>query len=225
MNEQQDKMDKAKAMLQRVWEDKWTRRNIQGVPASYQAGDWVLVHHIGLPAWPRSTSVDPYFGSYRILTVDGHRITVRWSFRLGGTLVCAAQQLKHYYNPEELCGEERALNDEEIATVDLPGPAGPMEDKEHGREGEVPNKNREEMAKEVFYMVKSIPQDRYCPGWQFLSLWEGLGVQVATCETLSAFVLPEGCLNSVLVDYSSQNNLGDLLRLAETLASQKQPRD
>ena len=38
-------------------------------------------------------------------------------------------------------------------------------------------------------------------------------------------MLPEGRLNSVLVDYLSQNNLGELLRLAEALASQKQPRD
>ena len=35
----------------------------------------------------------------------------------------------------------------------------------------------------------------------------------------------KGRLNSVLVDYLSQNNLGELLRLAETLASQKKPRD
>ena len=41
----------------------------------------------------------------------------------------------------------------------------------------------------------------------------------------SAFVLPEGRLNSVLVDYSSDNNLGELLRLAETLPSQKKPTD
>ena len=32
-------------------------------------------------------------------------------------------------------------------------------------------------------------------------------------------------MNSVLVDYLSQNNLGEVLRLAETLASQKKPRD
>ena len=36
---------------------------------------------------------------------------------------------------------------------------------------------------------------------------------------------PEGRLISVLVDYLSQNNLGELLRLPETLASQKKPRD
>ena len=36
---------------------------------------------------------------------------------------------------------------------------------------------------------------------------------------------PEGRLKSVLVDYLLQNNLGELLMLAETLASQKKPRD
>ena len=50
-------------------------------------GGWVLVHHSRLPAWPRSTSNDPYFGPYKILSVDGHRITVQCSPRLGGTLV------------------------------------------------------------------------------------------------------------------------------------------
>ena len=60
------------------------------------------VHHSRLPAWLRSTSDDPYFGPYKILSVDGHHITVRCSPRLGGTLVCAAQHLKRYY-PEDLC--------------------------------------------------------------------------------------------------------------------------
>ena len=32
--------------------------------------------------------------------------------QLGGTLVCAAQQLKRYYDPEDLCGEEWELHDE-----------------------------------------------------------------------------------------------------------------
>ena len=40
----------------------------------------------------------------------------------------------------------------------------------------------------------------------------------------AAFVLPEGRLNSVLVHYLSKNNLGELLKPAETLASQKEPR-
>ena len=83
----------------------------------------------------------------------------------------------------------------------------------------------EEMAKEGFYLVKSVLRHRYRQGWRFLTLWEGFGVEEATWEPFSAFVLPEERLNSVLVDYLSQNNLGELLRLAETLASKTTARD
>ena len=74
--------------------------------------------------------------------------------------------------------------------------------------------NAEEMAKEGFYLVKSVIRHRYCQGWRFLTLWEGFGVEETTWEP---FVLPEGSLNSVLVDYLSQNNLRELLRLVEML--------
>ena len=189
------------------------------LPATYQEGDWVLVHHSRLPAWPRSTSDDPYLRPYKTLSVDGHRITVRCSPRLGGTLVCAAQHLKRSFDPEDLCGEEWELNDEEIAALDLQGAASHME-----VAGEVPDTNAEEMAKEGFYLVKSVLRHRY-RRWHFLTLREGFGVEEATWEPFSAFVLPEGRLNSVLVDYLSKNNLGELLRLAETLASKTKARD
>ena len=194
VNEQQDKVDKPKAMLQRVRERQCNKKNKHRVPASYREGDWVLVHHSRLPTWPRSTSDDPYFGPYKILSVDGHRITVPCSPRLGGTLVCAAQQLKRYYDPEDLCGEEWQLNDKEIAQ-DLQGAASPME-----VEGGLPDVNAEEMAKEGFYLVKSVIRHRCCQGCRFLTLWEGFGIEEATCEPFSAFVLPEGHLNSVLVE-------------------------
>ena len=85
--------------------------------------------------------------------------------------------------------------------------------------------NAEEMTKEGFYLVKSVIRHCYGQGWRLLTLWEGFGVEEATWEPFSAFVLPEGRLNSVLVDYLLQNNLGEFLRVAETLASQKKPRD
>ena len=214
------KEQQTKAMLQRVRERQWNKKNKHRVPPSYQEGDWVLVHHSRLPALQRSTSDDPYFGPYKTLSVDGHRITVRCSPQLGGILVCAAQQLKRYYDPEDLCGEEWELNDEESDALDLQGAAWPME-----VEGELPDMNAEEMAKEGFYLVKPVIRHRYRQGRLLLTLWEGFGVEEATWKPFSAFVLPEGRLNSVLVDYLSQNNLGDLLRLAETLASQKKPRD
>ena len=66
--------------------------------------------------------------------------------------MCAAQHLKRYYDPEDLCGEEWELNDEEIAALDLQGAASPME-----VEGELPDMNAEEMAKEGFYLVNQSP--------------------------------------------------------------------
>ena len=149
LKEQEDKIAKAQAMLRTVRERQWTRKNKHRVPASYREGDWVLVHHSRLPSWPCSTSDDPYFGPYRITSIDGHRITVRCSPRLGGSLVCAAQQLKHYYDPDDLCGEEWELNDEEIAALDLQGAADPME-----VEDALPDMDEAEMAQEGYYLVK-----------------------------------------------------------------------
>ena len=172
VKENQNKVEKSKAMLQRVRERQWNKKNKHRLPASYQEG---VVHHSRLPAWPRTTSDDPYFGPYKILAVDGHRITVRCSPRLAGTLVCAAQQLKRYYDPEDLCGEEWELNYEEIAALDLQGAVSPME-----VEGELPDMIAEEMAKEGFYPVKSVIRHRYRQGRRFLTLWEGFGVEEAT---------------------------------------------
>ena len=128
--------------------------------------------------------------------------------------MCAVQHLKRYYDPEDLCGEEWELNDEEIAAPDLQGAASRME-----VEGDLPDINAKEMAKEGFYLVKSVLRHRYRQARRFLTLWEGFGVKETTWEPFSAFVLPEKRLNCVLVDYLSQNNLGELLKLAETLAS------
>ena len=218
VQEQQATVDKAKAMLLRVRERQ--EQEEQAPSTSHLPRGGLGAGAPQSTTWPRSTSDDPYFGPYKILSVDGHRITVRCSPRLGGTLVCAPQHLKRYYDPEDLCGEEWKLNDEEIAALDLQGAASPME-----VEGEIPDMNEEEMAKEGFYLVKSVLRHPYRQCWRFLTLWEGFGVEEATWEPFSAFVLPEGHLNSVLVDYLSQNNLGELLRLAETLASKSKARD
>ena len=113
-------------------------------------------------------------------------------------------------------GIEWEPNDEEILALDLQGAASPMQ-----FEGKLSDMNAAVMAKEGFYLVKSLSDTATAKGWCFLTLWEGFGVEEATWETFFALVLPEGSLNSVPEDYLSQNNLGELPRLAEMLASQK----
>ena len=107
--------------------------------------------------------------------------------------MCAAQHLKRYYDPEDLCGGEWELNDEKISALDLQGAAIPME-----VEGDLPKMNADEMAKEGFYMVKSVLRHRFRQGWPFLTLWEAFGVKEASWEPFSVFVLPRVHLNSVL---------------------------
>ena len=131
-----------------------------------------------------------------------------------------SQHLRRNYDPEDLCGGKWELHDEEIAALDLQGAASPME-----VEGKLPDMNAEEMAKEGFYLVKSVLRHHCRQSWRFLTFSEGFGIEKAPWEPFSAFVLPEGRLHSVLVDYLSQNNLGELLRLAEMLASKTQARD
>ena len=58
-------MDKAKPMLQRVRERQLNRKNKHRVPATYQEGDWVLVHHSRLPAWPALPAMTPTSGPTR----------------------------------------------------------------------------------------------------------------------------------------------------------------
>ena len=70
-------------------------------------------------------------------------------------------------------------------------------------EEEIPHMNAGEMAKEGFYLVRWVIRHRYRQGWRFLTLWERFGVEEATLEPFSTFVLPEGRLNSFLVEYLS----------------------
>ena len=110
-------------------------------------------------------------------------------------------------------GEEWAQNDEEVAAQELQGAASPNEVEET-----LCDRNAEELAKEGFYLVTSIPHHCYYQGWRFLTLWEGYGEDEATMDACSAFLLPDGRLNFVVVQCLFHNNLGELLRLAEFLA-------
>ena len=50
-------------MLQRIRERQLDKKNKHRLPATYQEGDWVLVQHSWLAAWPHFTSDDPFLGA------------------------------------------------------------------------------------------------------------------------------------------------------------------
>ena len=88
--------------LRHIRDRELSRRNRLQRPASFKVGDLVFVHHSRLPSGPRNCLQDPYFGPYRIIRIDGSRIPVRCSPRLGGELLCVPKQLRHYHSPDDL---------------------------------------------------------------------------------------------------------------------------
>ena len=102
LEHRQDLANLARANQKHVRKGELTRRNRTRRPATFKVGDLVLVHRSRLPTWPRNCMRDPHFGPYRIIKIDGSRIHVRCSPRLGGELLSAPKQLKHYHLPDEL---------------------------------------------------------------------------------------------------------------------------
>ena len=115
MEHRQDLANLARANLKHVRERELTRRNCTRRPATFKVGDLVLVHHLQLPTWPRNCLQDPYFGPYRIIKIDGSRIHVRCSPRLGGELLCAPKQRRHYPSPDKLSLDEWRPSEKEIS--------------------------------------------------------------------------------------------------------------
>ena len=82
--------------LRHIHDRELSRRNRLRRPASFEVGDLVLGHHSRLPFWPPNCLQDPYFGPYGIIRIDESRNHVRCNPRLGGELLCAPKQLRHY---------------------------------------------------------------------------------------------------------------------------------
>ena len=125
LEHKQSLANQAGTNLRHIRDREQSRRNRLRQPASFKVGDLVLVHHSRLPSWPRNCLQDPYFGPYRIIRIDGSRIHVRCSPRLGGELLCAPKQLRHYHSPDDLSWDEWRLSDSEIERIDLENAASP----------------------------------------------------------------------------------------------------
>ena len=100
LEHKQSLANQAGTNLRHIRDREQSRRNRLRRPSSFKVGDLVLVHHSRLPPLPRNCLQDPYFGPYRIIRIDGSRIHVRCSPRLGGELLCAPKQLRHCYHKE-----------------------------------------------------------------------------------------------------------------------------
>ena len=212
LEHRQDLANRARANPKRVRERELTRRNRTRRPASFKVGYLVLVHHSRLPTWPSNCLQDPYFGPYRIIRIDGSRIHVRCSPRLGGELLCAPKQLRHYHSPDELSWDEWRLPDCEVERIDVENAATPEE------ADELENMTAEEIAVDGYYVVAGIARHEYKQGWKFLTLWDGYGLSEATSEPMSAFGQPHGSINPIFRSYLVENNEGQLLTRAETLS-------
>ena len=119
--------NQAATNLRQIRDRELSRRDRLRRPASFKVGDLVLVHHSGLPSWPHNCLQDPYFGPYRIIRRDRYRIQVRCSPRLGGELLCAPKQLRHYHSPDNFSWDEWRLSDSEVEHIDLENAASPEE--------------------------------------------------------------------------------------------------
>ena len=215
LEHKQSMANQAGPNLRHIRDRELSRRNRLRRPASFKVGDLVLVHHSRLPSWPRNCLQDPYFGPYRIIRIDGSRIHVRCSPRLGGELLCAPKQLRHYHSPDDLSWDEWRLSDSEVERTDLENAASPEE------ADEPEEMTADEMAVDGYYVVAGIARHEYKQGWKFLTLWDGDGLSEATWEPMSAFIQPDGSINPISRSYLVENNEGQLLTRAQTLSQGK----
>ena len=148
----------ARANLKHVRESELTRRNCTRRPATIKVGDLVLVHRSQWPTWVCNCLQDPYFGPYRITKINGSRMHVRCSPRLGGELLCALQQLRHYHSPDELSWDESRLSDKEVKRIDLESVVNPEE------ADELEEMTAHEMAVDGYYVVAGITRQEYKQG-------------------------------------------------------------
>ena len=155
LEHKQSMANKAGTNLRHICDRELSRWNHLRRPASFKVGDLVLVHHSLLPSWPRNCLQDPYFGPYQVSRIDGSRIHVRCSPRLGGELLCAPKQLRHYHSPDDLSWDEWRLRDSEVERIDLENAESPEE------ADELEKRTADGMAVCGYYVVASIARHEY----------------------------------------------------------------
>ena len=215
LEHKQSMANQAGTILRHIRERELSRQNRLRRPASFRVGDLVLVHQSRLHSWPRNCVQDPYFGPYHIIRIDGSRIHVRCSPRLGGELLCAPKQLRQHHSPDNLSWDDWRLSDSEVEGIHLENAASPEE------ADELEKMTADEKAVDGYYWVADIARHEYKQGWKFLTLWDGYGLSEATWEPMSAFIQPDGTINPIFRSYLIENNEGQLPTRAETLSQRR----
>ena len=75
LGHKQSMANQARTNLINIRERELSRRKHLWRPSSLKVGDLVLVHHSRLPSWPRNCLQDPHFEPYRIIRIDGSRMS------------------------------------------------------------------------------------------------------------------------------------------------------
>ena len=76
---------------------------------------------------------------------------------------------------------------------------------------------------ETYFLVDKILKAKFKQGWRFLTQWEGYPVSASTWEPIKSFVLPDGKLNEVFVEFCKTNKMDKILRHATELSHRSQP--
>ena len=158
LENKQSMANQAGTNLSHIPERELSRSNSLPRPASFKPGDLVLVHHLRLPSWPRNCLQEPYFGPYCTIRIDGSRIHVRCSARLGGELLCAPNQLRHYHSPDGFLRDKWRLSNSEVERIDLKNAACPEE------ADKLVEMTVDEMAIDGYYVVAGIARHEYKQG-------------------------------------------------------------
>ena len=150
LEHKQSMTNQAGTNLRHICERELSRQNRLRRPASFRVGNLVLVHHSCLPSWPRNCLQEAYFGHHRISRIDGSRIHIRCSPRLGGEVLCAPKQLRYYHSPDDLSWDEWRLSNSEAQRIELENAASPEEG------DKIEQMSAHEMAVDGYYVVAGI---------------------------------------------------------------------
>ena len=89
---------------------------------------------------------------------------MRFIPRLGGELLCAPKQRRHYHSPEELSWDNKRLSDREVEDIHPENAANPEE------ADDLQEMTADEMAVDGYYVVAGIAGHGYKQGWKFLTV-------------------------------------------------------